>query len=264
VLAQQNDVPVHAYLCFACAPGKGTMEATDEQHVHLSVVVPAYNEEGRLSKSLPAIMDYLSRQSYAWEVLIIDDGSSDRTGEIAARIGENKPVRVLQNNPNRGKGYSIRYGMLEARGKYRLFSDADLSTPIEELDHFWKPVAEGYDVVIGSRAVSGSRLEVRQARYREWMGRAFNLLVRMMLVPGIHDTQCGFKLFSEKAATEIFPRQTLQGFAFDVELLILARKHGYKVKEFPVRWINSPATTVSAWRDSSRMFVDLVRLKFRH
>jgi dolichyl-phosphate beta-glucosyltransferase len=237
--------------------------ATASETPHLSVIIPAYNEEQRLGESLPRIFEHLASQPYTWEVVVVDDGSSDATREVAQQLGEGYPCRVLRNEPNRGKGYSIRRGMLEAKGAFRLFSDADLSTPIEELDKFWQHVDAGYDVVIGSRALEQSDLVVRQAFYREWMGRVFNLLVRTMLVGGIHDTQCGFKLFSARAAETIFPKQTLSGFAFDVELMVLARKHGFKIKEAPVRWINSPASKVSAWRDSTRMFLDLLRLRLR-
>jgi dolichyl-phosphate beta-glucosyltransferase len=231
--------------------------------IHLSVVVPAYNEELRLPDTLTRMMEYLRQQPYTWEIVVVDDGSSDRTSEVAQQVCGEEVCRVLRNNPNRGKGLSIKRGMLEARGKYRLFSDADLSTPIEEVEKFWPAVEAGSEVVIGSRALAGSELIVRQRFYREMMGRIFNLFVRVLLVGGIRDTQCGFKLFTAAAAETIFPRQTLEGFAFDVELLVLARKHGYRISEVPVRWINSPASKVSAWRDSARMFLDLLRLKFK-
>lgn len=239
-----------------------TMDATPD-NPYLSVIVPAYNEEVRLAESLPRIFEYLAAQPYTSEIIVVDDGSSDRTSELATRLGAGHNCRVLRNEPNRGKGYSIRRGMLEARGQYRVFSDADLSTPIEEIEKFWPFVNDGYAVVIGSRAVAGSDLVVRQRFYRELMGRTFNLFVQLLLVGGIRDTQCGFKLFSAEAAKAVFPRQTLTGFSFDVELLVLARKLGFQIKEAPVRWINSPASKVSAWRDSTRMFYDLLCLKFR-
>lgn len=230
----------------------------------LSLVVPAYNEEVRLRGSLPAVLEYLGRQPYTWELIVVDDGSCDRTGEVVRELGGRAPnIRVLRNEPNRGKGYSIRRGMLEARGEYRLFSDADFSTPIEEVEKFWQAVAEGYEVVIGSRGLADSELIVRQNFLRESMGRVFNKLVRWMLLPGIYDTQCGFKLFSARAAEYVFAHQTLEGFAFDVEILYLARRAGLRVKEVPIRWINSPATKVSPLRDAVRMFVDLLELRFR-
>lgn len=236
---------------------------TEPPTPHLSVIIPAYNEEARLPATLPVIFGYLAAQPYTWEVLVVDDGSADRTAEVARELGAAHGVRVLRNEPNRGKGFSIRRAMLEARGEWRLFSDADLSTPIDELGKFWPATDKGAAVVIGSRAVAGAQLEVRQPFYREWMGRVFNLIVRLLVLGGIRDTQCGFKLFRADAAEAVFPRQQLDGFAFDVELLVLARRAGFVIREVPVRWINSPATKVSALRDSVRMFADLLRIRFR-
>ena len=230
----------------------------------LSVIIPAYNEEERLGKSLPEIIRYLSSRDYTWEIIVVDDGSADGTSRITEKLCVGHPHTVLRNEPNRGKGYSIRRGMTEAMGEYRLFTDADLSTPIDELEKFWRHADEGAGVVIGSRALPGSDLVVRQRKYRELMGRIFNTLVQKMAVSGIHDTQCGFKLFSAEAAEAIFPLQTLDGFAFDVELLMLARKKGFRIVEVAVRWINSPASKVSAWRDSTRMFLDLLRIRLRN
>ncbi|MGI8908377.1 MAG: dolichyl-phosphate beta-glucosyltransferase [Candidatus Sumerlaeaceae bacterium] len=230
--------------------------------VHLSVVVPAYNEEKRLGDSMPVILAYLDAQPYTWELVIVDDGSSDRTSEIAQSVAKHHSVRVLRNEPNQGKGYSIRRGMLEARGNFRLFSDADLSTPIEELSKFWTYIDQGYDVVIGSRALPDSDLAVRQPASRELAGRVFNAAVQTLLVPGLLDTQCGFKLFSARAAEAIFPQQTLKGFAFDVEVLMLARKFGFRIKEAPVRWVDAPGSKVSTWRGLMG-FVDLALLKLK-
>lgn len=235
-----------------------TTGETQRQDCRLSVVIPAYNEEERLAKSLPVILDYLRKQDFTWEVVVVDDGSADKTSEVAMSFNEPN-VRVLRNEPNRGKGYSIRRGMTEARGAWRLFSDADLSTPIEELDKFWPHTSEGYGVIIGSRALPDSDLEVRQSRSRELAGRVFNTAVQTFLVPGLCDTQCGFKLFSGAAADKIFPLQTLHGFAFDVEVLMLAHKHGFKIKEVPVRWVNDPGSKVSTL-SGLKGFVDLARL----
>lgn len=228
---------------------------------HLSVIVPAYNEEQRLSRSLPVILEYLRRQTYTWEVVLVDDGSHDRTSDVANSFDE-PGIRVLRNSPNRGKGYSIRRGMTEARGQWRLFSDADLSTPIEELDKFWPYTEHGYSVVIGSRALPESDLAVRQPKSREFIGRVFNTAVQTFLVPGLCDTQCGFKLFSAEAANAVFPRQTLHGFAFDVEILMIAQKLGFKIKEAPVKWINDPGSKVSTL-SGIKGFVDLARLGVR-
>lgn len=228
---------------------------------HLSVVVPAYNEEVRLGQTLPVMISYLEKQPFTWELLVVDDGSRDRTSEIVLEY--NHPnCRVIKNRPNRGKGYSIRRGMLEARGEWRLFSDADLSTPLEELDKFWKYTEEGYDVVIGSRATQESDLAVRQPKSREFIGRVFNTTVQTFLVPGLSDTQCGFKLFSAKAATAVFLKQTLDGFAFDVEVLMLAHKQGFKIREVGVKWINDPRSKVSTL-SGIKGFIDLGLLCMR-
>ncbi|MGB9691398.1 MAG: dolichyl-phosphate beta-glucosyltransferase [Candidatus Sumerlaeaceae bacterium] len=230
----------------------------------MSLIIPAFNEERRLRESLPTALQYLERQPYSWEVVVVDDGSRDATSQVVRELAAGRSnVRVLRNEPNRGKGYSIRRGMLEAHGRYRLFSDADFSTPIDEVEKFWAAVADGYDVVIGSRGLAESQLLVRQNIMRETMGRIFNFLVRAMLIPGIRDTQCGFKMFSARAAQSVFPRQTLDGFSFDVEILYLALQQGFRIKEVPIRWINSPATKVSPLRDATRMFFDLLRIRFR-
>lgn len=239
------------------SPTLGTTEAP-----HLSVIVPAYNEEKRLAQSLPIMLEYLRQQPFTWELIIVDDGSSDRTSAVAQSLADGHSLRVLRNDPNLGKGGSIRRGMLEARGAWRLFSDADLSTPIEELTKFWGFTENGYDVVIGSRALPDSDLAVRQPASRELAGRVFNAAVQTLLVKGLLDTQCGFKLFSASAAQEVFSKQTLNGFAFDVEILMLARKAGFKIKEAPVRWVDAPGSKVSTWRGLMG-FVDLAKLKLR-
>jgi len=244
----------------SAAPDKSPASAGNEP-CELSIIVPAYNEEARLGKSLPVILEYLRQQPYTWELLVVNDGSRDRTEQVARECCGHQ-VRVITNSPNRGKGYSIRRGMLEARGKWRLFSDADLSTPISELDKFWPFTRQGYDVVIGSRALPDSDLEVRQPRSRELIGRVFNTIVQTFLVPGLADTQCGYKLFSAAAAEAVFSRQTLHGFAFDVEILVLAHRLGYRIKEVPVRWINDPGSKVSTL-NGVKGFVDLGRLCLR-
>lgn len=237
------------------------METTNinTEPVHLSVIIPAYNEELRLARSMPIILDHLREQTYTWEIVIVDDGSKDETSAVANGFSDSR-VRVLRNEPNHGKGYSIKRGMLEATGQWRLFTDADLSTPIAELDKFWPYTTQGYDVVIGSRALPESDLEVRQSKSRELAGRIFNTLVQVFFVQGLADTQCGFKLFSAPAAQRIFTRQKLHGFAFDVEILMLARQAGYKIKEAPVKWINDPGSKVSTW-SGIKGFLDLARLR---
>ncbi len=231
----------------------------------LSVVIPAYNEEERLPETIRLVEDFLSRQKYTWELIVVDDGSKDRTCQVAEETFSNPNSRLEKNPRNMGKGATIRNGMTEhATGKFRLFTDADNSTPIEEVTKLLRRVKKGkYQIAIGSRALPKSNIEVHQPFYRELMGRVFNLMVQMLAIPGIKDTQCGFKLFEGKAAAEIFPLQSLDGFSFDVEVLYIARKRGYRIAEVPIRWINSPASRVSPIRDSMAMFIDIVRIRLK-
>ncbi|MDX2177751.1 MAG: glycosyltransferase family 2 protein [Candidatus Sumerlaeia bacterium] len=231
--------------------------------IDLSVVIPAYNEESRLPATIRAVEKYLADRGGAWELIVVDDGSRDGTVAAAEGAFSSPGSRVLRNPANMGKGASVKNGMLAARGRLRLFSDADLSTPIEEFEKLAKALEGGAQVAIGSRAMAESRLEKRQPIHRETMGRVFNLIVRAVALGGIKDTQCGFKLFTAEAARAVFPRQRLNGFSFDVETLVLARKLGFRIAEVPVRWIDSPNSRVSPVRDSLRMFADVVRIRFR-
>ena len=228
--------------------------------VALSVVIPAFNEEQRLPGTLATILPFLRSRGETFEVVVVDDGSRDRTAEVAEQAGPE--VRVLKNPGNRGKGYSVRNGMLNAQGAWRLMSDADLSTPIEELDRLRAALNDGAEIAIASRAVSGANLEKRQSMMRETSGRFFNLLVRTLHLPGIKDTQCGFKLFSAAAARAAFTESTLDGFAFDVEALVLARRAGFRIREVPVTWRNDEQSRVSFGRGLAA-FVDLFRLRLR-
>lgn len=228
--------------------------------VSLSVVIPAFNEEQRLPGTLATILPFLRSRGETFEVVVVDDGSRDRTAEVAGQAGPE--VRVLKNPGNRGKGYSVRNGMLNAQGAWRLMSDADLSTPIEELDRLKAALTDGAEIAIASRAVSGANLEKRQSIMRETSGRFFNLLVRTLHLPGVKDTQCGFKLFSAAAARAAFTESTLDGFAFDVEALVLARRAGFRITEVPVTWRNDEQSRVSFGRGLAA-FVDLFRLRFR-
>lgn len=227
----------------------------------LSVVIPAFNEEKRLPSTLAIILRFLRSRGESFEVLVVNDGSKDRTAEMARAAGAE--VRVLENPGNRGKGYSVRNGMLNAHGEWRLMSDADLSTPIEELDSLKAAVGEGAQIAIASRAVAGANVEKHQSIMRESSGRFFNLLVRSLHLPGIKDTQCGFKLFSAAAARAAFENSRLDGFAFDVEALVLARRAGFRIREVGVTWRNDDQSTVSLGR-GVLAFVDLFRLVFRH
>jgi dolichyl-phosphate beta-glucosyltransferase len=225
--------------------------------VSLSVVIPAFNEERRLPGTLAKILPFLRARGESFEVVVVDDGSTDRTAAVARDAGPE--VRVLENPGNRGKGYSVRNGMLNARGAWRLMTDADLSTPIEDLDAL-KRALDGAEIAIASRAVEGANVEKHQSMMRDSSGRCFNLIVRVLHLPGIHDTQCGFKLFSAAAAEAAFREARLDGFAFDVEALVLARRAGFTIREVAVTWRNDEQTRVSFGRGLAA-FVDLFRLK---
>ncbi|MGQ9585708.1 MAG: dolichyl-phosphate beta-glucosyltransferase [Anaerolineae bacterium] len=237
----------------------------------LSVIIPAYNEQARLSGTLEQVLAYLQGRDYAWEVIVVDDGSEDRTVQIAERFAQETPnVRVIRN-PHRGKGYTVRTGMLTGRGTYILFSDADLATPIEEAEKLISSLEQGYDVAIGSREGRGS-VRYEEPWFRHFIGRVFNLLVRLVAVGGFQDTQCGFKAFRRQAAHDICASLRLYGedareirggavTAFDVEMLFLALKKGYKVKEVPVVWRYGKNSKVNPLRDSLRMFRDVLNVR---
>lgn len=231
-------------------------------NIYLSVVVPAYNEEKRIGFSLFRIKEYLQSRHLSSEIILVDDGSTDRTAEVSREIMEGYPdFRVITLPQNRGKGAAVRAGMLQARGELVLFTDADLSTPIEELEKFLPLIREGYDLVIGCRALPESIIKERQSWLRERLGKCFNLLVRLLVMRGFRDTQCGFKLFRKEAAREIFFRLETEGFAFDVEALLLARRLGFRVAQVPVVWINHPQSRVRLVRGSLSMFIDLLKIR---
>jgi glycosyltransferase involved in cell wall biosynthesis len=205
----------------------------------ISIVVPAYNEQARLPETIRRIQAYLYNTEWFFhEILIVDDGSTDGTVAAAEEFAREYPnIRVLRNPGNRGKGYSVRHGMREALGEWRLFTDADLSAPIEELERLWAAMQRDQsDVAIGSRALDRSLIGVHQPGIRESAGKLFNQVMRAVVGLNVADTQCGFKLFRGTAALEIFPRQTQDRFGFDVEILFIAKKHGFKISEVPVRW----------------------------
>lgn len=229
----------------------------------LSVIIPAYNEEARLEGTLQRVQEYLDGKGWEYEILVVDSGSRDGTAAIAERFRRRCPrLDLLRTGGKRGKGAAVRKGMLEGRGDSLLFSDADLSTPIEEVDKLLKEIESGCDVALGSRAAKGADIQVRQPFYRETMGKIFNLFVRALAVRGFGDTQCGFKCFRREAARDIFARGLLDGFAFDVEVVWLALKRGYRVREVPVVWRNELRSRVHPLFDSSRMLADLFRLRF--
>lgn len=231
----------------------------------ISIVIPAYNEERRLGASLAAVDAYLERRGFGFaEILVVDDGSTDSTASVVERFGAEHPrVRLLRNPGNRGKGYSVRHGVLEAKGEWVLFTDADLSAPIEELEKLIAATCQQKaDIAIGSRALDRSLIEEHQSFFRETAGRIFNLLLRLLTGLPFHDTQCGFKLYRREAAQEVFRRQRLERFGFDAEVLYIARKLGYRCVEVPVRWSHSAGTKVRMLRDSLDMFLDLLRVRW--
>ena len=228
----------------------------------LSIIVPSFNEELRLPASLERIAAYIREKRPNTEVIVVDDGSKDRTAEVAESWRDRIPgLRVLSNGINRGKGFSVRHGSLQAHGDVILFTDADLSSPIEEAEKLFAAL-QSHDVAIGSRAVDRSLIEVRESLFREFAGIIFNKIVRLILRLPFVDTQCGFKAFRRERCRIIFEQQTIERFGFDPELLYLARHHGLSTKEVPVRWAHSPATKVSMMRDSVQMFLDVVVIRW--
>lgn len=216
--------------------------------IRLSVVIPAYNEERRLGETLDDVLTYLASQTYVAEVIVVDDGSADRTGDVArGKGGKNVPVRVVHHpdGRNHGKGAAVRRGMLAATGRYRLFMDADNSTTVDHVETFWPFFEEGYDIVIGSRDVEGAVVAVHQPWYKEAAGDFGNVIVRLLAVPGILDTQAGFKLLKAKVVEDIFPRLVVDRWGFDIEILAVAREKGYRIKEAPITWLNNPDSKVT-------------------
>jgi dolichyl-phosphate beta-glucosyltransferase len=234
----------------------------DAMPPHLSLVIPAYNEEARIGSALAEMLAYLEAQSFDYEVLVVDDGSTDGTRALVEGVGQTNPrIQVLHYDANRGKGFAVRYGMTRATGNFVLFCDADHATPIEMLEPLMAAVRAGADVAIGSRDVKGSVLDRHQGILRENAGKAFNLMVRLLAVPGIHDTQCGFKLFTQAAARNIFSRCQVDNFSFDVEALYLARQLGYSIAEVPVHWHHVEGSKVRALRDGTRMVRTIFRIR---
>jgi len=234
--------------------------------MYLSVIIPAYNEEKRITSTLGQMHKFLVGKDYDYEVIVVDDGSTDGTlGEIEkSELVQAGKARAVSYDQNRGKGYAVKTGILESKGEYILVCDADMSTPIEELGRFFKLISGGNDVVIGSRSLSDSDVRIHQPWYREKMGKTFNLFIKMILMGGFQDTQCGFKLFKRDVARVIAQKLKIDGFCFDVEMLYLAKKFGYRVKEIGVIWNNSPDSKVKVVDSSVGMFLDLFKIKRIH
>ena len=228
----------------------------------LSIVVPAFNEERRLPATLRQLTDFLSRHTWDWEIRVVDDGSGDQTASVVRAAAALNPRIVLQQEPHRGKGGAVRAGLLAARGDFRFMCDADLSMPPEELPRFLPPVQQPFDVAIGSREGAGAR-RVGEPLRRHLIGRVFNYLIQMIATRGIADTQCGFKMFTADAVRAIFPHTTLDGWAFDVEVLCIARALGLRIVEVPIEWHHRAESQVSPIRDSWAMLRDLFRVRMR-
>ena len=228
-----------------------------------SIVIPAYNEGSRLGATLERVLAYVSQQGEETEVIVVNDGSRDNTADIVRQFAASNPVlRLVENPGNRGKGFSVRNGILNARARVVIFSDADLSSPIEELPKLLKPLKEGADIAIGSRWLQSNLQTQRQPLHRQLFGRIFNLLLRTTLGLQFKDTQCGFKAFTAEAAQTIFPLQHIERWGFDPEILFLARKFGFKVREVPIAWGHSGGTRINPLVDGSRMFMEMLRIRW--
>ena len=249
--------------------------------MYLSVIIPAYNEEKRLSKTLEEIDKYLSKQRvaeasphlppcsasphsvYDYEILVVNDGSKDKTAQVIRdRVSVIQNLRLIDNKKNNGKGYVVRQGMLEAEGEYRIFTDADNSTSIDQVEKMWPYFEKGYDIVFGSRDVKGAILDPSQSLFRRFLGEAFGFLTNLIVGTwGIADSQCGFKCFTKKAAENIFPKCKINRFAFDPEFFMIAKKLGYKIKEIPVYWENDPESKVK-FKWMVNMGIDLLKIRW--
>ena len=229
--------------------------------VDLTILIPAYNEEKRLGPSIESAIVYYSKQTYSWEIVVVSDGSKDGTNALVETYSNrDSRVKLLAYEPNAGKGHAVRYGMLRAEGSHILFMDADLATPLEETDKLLKVALQGKPIAIGSRPLKESSLEVHQSFLREAFGRLSNKLVQILAVKGINDTQCGFKIFENKVAKDVFSRCKLNGFSFDFEALMIARDLGYEIEEIPIRWAHQEGSKVT-WVDYPKALRDLIKLR---
>ncbi|MEW6180325.1 MAG: dolichyl-phosphate beta-glucosyltransferase [Chloroflexota bacterium] len=226
----------------------------------LSIIIPAYNEERRLPDTLQKIVHFLLRQNYPYEVVVVENGSTDRTLDLARMFEQDYPFIRTMHLDGRGKGLAVRAGMLAAKGEYRFICDADLSMPIEEVNRFIPPLKPEGEIIIASREAPGA-VRYNEPLYRHLSGRAFNLAVRLLALPGLRDTQCGFKCFSAQAAEDIFPLVTIHGWTFDVEALFIARRRGYRIVELPIPWYFNAESKVNLLRDLRQVVRDLLRIR---
>jgi dolichyl-phosphate beta-glucosyltransferase len=229
----------------------------------ISIVIPAFNEAKRIIPTIYKISNYIAPRFDTFEIIVVDDGSIDDTSFVVSSIIKKlKNVCLIKIDVNKGKGFAVKTGVLSSNNNLVLYCDADMSTPIEETEKLFPWIEQGYPIVIGSRRMKDSHIKIRQPWYREHIGRIFNLFVIIFTVRGIRDTQCGFKLFRGDLAREIFQKSKLNGFSFDVEILLLAKKSGLTIKEVPVEWANSPDSKVRIFNDSLQMLIDLFKIMF--
>jgi dolichyl-phosphate beta-glucosyltransferase len=229
----------------------------------LSIIIPAFNEEKRLPDSLPKIIHFVRRQAYPTEIIVVDDGSSDRTAEVVCQFQKDAPFISLLPVEHGGKGHAVKAGMQQARGDYLFLCDSDLSMPIDEVAKFLPPALDGYDVAIASREIPGAR-RYGEPPYRHLMGRVFNLIVRLLAVPGVQDTQAGFKCFRRQAARQLFPLQTIKGWGFDVEVLFIARKRGLRIVEVPIHWYYMNRSRVRPVQDTYNMLREVLKVRLNN
>ena len=228
----------------------------------ISIIIPAYNEEDRIISTLETIIKYMDSQTFSYEILVVDDGSNDKTKDVVVNFGHK--VNYIKQPKNMGKGAAVKRGMLEANGEIRLFSDADLSTPIFEIHKLVNEIAAGNDICIGNRAMNRENIKEHQPFYREFMGKTFNKIVQLFLFKGITDTQCGFKAYNKESAIKIFSMSKINGFSFDVESLFLAHKFGFKVSQVSVEWYNDDRSKVDPVKDSIKMLIEIFKIKKLH
>ncbi|MCB0317150.1 MAG: glycosyltransferase family 2 protein [Bdellovibrionales bacterium] len=231
----------------------------------ISVIIPAYNEENRIKPTLDSYNAYLKQNYNKYQIIVISDGSTDKTCEIVNNFSkEEDSIQLVDLVFNRGKGFAVRTGMLHGKGKRLIFADADGASPIEELARLEQAINEGADVAIGSRAKISKETKIKTALHRKVIGRIFNGLVNFLAVPHIEDTQCGFKLFTNEACKLVFSKQLSTGFSFDVEILMIAQRTGLKISEVPINWVNVPGSKVNLVTDSIKMFIDIIKFRYWH